>query len=67
MTNKEKLIECLVMLPEDELALTMATGLNCKCCPMAHEKGNCCYDKTVCCKNLIAWMKEERNLNEDND
>ena len=67
MTNKEKLIECLATLTEDELALTMATGLNCKHCPMAHEKGNRCYDKTVCCKNLTAWTKEERNSDEDSD
>ena len=61
MTKKEKLIECLAMLTEDELILAMATGLNCKHCPMAHEKGERCYDKTVCCKNLTAWMEEDEH------
>ena len=62
MTNKEKLIKRLAMLTEEELVLTMATGLNCEHCPMAHEKGNRCYGKTVCYKNLIAWIKEEEKL-----
>jgi hypothetical protein len=60
MANKEKLIECLATLTEEELALTMATGLDCKHCPVAQENGKKCYDKVVCFKNMMTWFEEEK-------
>lgn len=62
MANKEKLIKCLATLTEDELALTMATGLNCEHCPVAQENGEKCYDKVVCFKNMMTWVKEEKGV-----
>lgn len=64
MANKEKLIKCLAMLTEEELVLTMATGLDCKHCPVAQEKGEKCYDKVVCFKNMMTWVEEEKSMEE---
>lgn len=57
-SQKEKMISSLRAMSTEELALVMATGLNCQNCPVAQEVGKC-YDKVVYYKNMLTWLKKE--------
>ena len=55
--RKERLIEVLSQLSLEDLTLTMATGLDCKHCPVAEDKGKC-YDKVVCFRSMMGWLEK---------
>lgn len=52
MENREKLLEIIKNMTDDELALLAATGLDCKKCPVEQT----CYDKVVCNRNIFKFL-----------
>ena len=53
--NRQQLLEILSLMSNDDLALVLATGLNCDKCPVMPS----CYDKVVCNKNIFAFLEKE--------
>lgn len=53
--NRQQLLEILSKMSNDELALVLATGLNCDKCPVMPT----CYDKVVCAKNIFVFLEKE--------
>ena len=54
MENREKLLEMIKKMTDDELALLASTGLDCKKCPVEPT----CYDKVVCNRNIFKFLSE---------
>ena len=53
--NRQRLLKNLQELTDDELALVVATGLDCDKCPVEPT----CYNKVVCNKNIFTFLKKE--------
>lgn len=57
MKNREQLLKTINNLTDEELALLIATGLDCSKCPVSPK----CYNKVVCNKNSFAFLRKTGN------